>query len=86
MAVSAMHIAPSLGLAPFKAFQTASQTPLRSQPLGCECQQKAQKVGGTNFTNASKKRKRWVAPISAPCWSQCQKEKKRKMGGTNFDS
>ena len=49
MAVSAMLIAPSLGLAPFKAFQTASQTSVGSQSLECECQQKAQKVGGTNW-------------------------------------
>jgi hypothetical protein len=67
MAVSAMHIALSLGLAPFKAFLTASQTSLGSQRLGCECQQKGQKVGGTNFTNASKMCKRWVAPIGVEC-------------------
>ncbi|MFN9550148.1 MAG: hypothetical protein ACK56Q_07715, partial [Pirellulaceae bacterium] len=48
-AVSAMHIAQSLGPSRFKTLQTASRTPVGSQPLGCECQQKTQKVGGTNW-------------------------------------
>jgi hypothetical protein len=119
MAVSAMHIAQSSGLSRFKALQTASRTPMGSQPLGCECQQKTQKVGGTNWViaslshanlhrplawpsrpctspspwdyrgskrykphheaqwdrslwdaNASKRRKRWVAPIAKGGWHQ----------------
>ncbi|MFN9591136.1 MAG: hypothetical protein ACK56G_00295, partial [Pirellulaceae bacterium] len=49
MAVSAMHIAQSLGPSRFKTLQTASRTPVGSQPLGCECQQKTQKVGGTTW-------------------------------------
>ncbi|MFN7361149.1 MAG: hypothetical protein ACK5PD_02740 [Pirellulaceae bacterium] len=40
---------PVFGTIAVQSVARASRTPVGSQPLGCECQQRTQKVGGTNW-------------------------------------